>query len=150
MPTGVLSYAIGGAETPVERIEVPVEEEVYEGTEAPVEYEVAARLEPVQSTSFTVNASPETSTTSYTAYPNDFTTTIWGGDTNLGTISNPAYTTYTIQGPEINYSPFVRASDLEKFFKRIYKVISDHTTINVTEEEFLKLIQEDDKDGTDD
>lgn len=148
MPTGVLSYAIGGAETPIEEIEVP--EEVYEGTEAPVENEVAARLEPVQATSFTVNASPETSATTYTAYPNDFTTTIWGGDTNFSTISNPAYTTYTIHGPEINYSPFVRACDLEKFFKRIYKVISDHTTINVTEEEFLKLIQEDDKDGTDD
>lgn len=147
MPTGVLSYASG--------LEMPVEEEVYyEAVEEPQENEVVARLEPVQSTSFTVNASPETATTSYAAYPNDFTTdfttTLWGGDTNLGTIPNPAYTTYTIQAPQIDYSPFVRASDLEKFFKRIYKVISDHTTINVTEEEFLKLIQEDDKDGTDD
>lgn len=142
MPTGVLSYASG--------IEMPVEEEVYyEAAEEPQENEVAARLEPVQSTSFTVNASPETATTSYTAYPNDLTTTIWAGDTNLGTITNPTYT-YTIQGSEIHYSPFVRQSDLEKFFKRIYKVISDHTTINVTEEEFLKLIQEDDKDGTND
>ena len=142
MPTGVLSYAIGGAETPVERIEVPVNEEVYvDATEAPVEDQVIARVEPVQSASITTSAS----------YPNDFaTTTIWGGDTNLGTIPNPAYTTYTIHAPQIDYSPFVRTSDLEKFFKRIYMVISDHTTINVTEEEFLKLIQEDDKDGTDD
>lgn len=133
MPTGELSTAIGG-------IEMPVEEEVYyEAVEEPQENEVAARFEPVQSASLTTSAS----------YPNDFTTTIWGGDTNFGTISNPTYT-YTIHSPQIDYSPFVRQSDLEKFFKRIYKVISDHTTINVTEEEFLELIQEDDKDGTDD
>ena len=162
MPTGELSYSIGGWELPTLTTADLTESE---SVEAPEEDQVVEYAEPVQSNTYTAHATADTATTvssvtidpgsitlgntTYTHYPNSYTT-IWAGDTNVGSIPNQSAYTYTIQAPQLDYSPFVQQSELEKFFKRLYKLISDHTTIDVTEEEFLNLLKEDDKDGADD
>lgn len=164
MPTGI------GAFAPRQTFEL-----VYTDDDNPVaeipdpDYETAA-----DNTILDANAVQAQETTTYAATGVTIdagSITIGRGDTATYTIHSPYTTTTTIgdpyvysgtgaydrwtvtSDPNVTYSyplfsdrNYVTLRDLENFFKRIYKVISDHTTINVSEEEFLKLIQEEDKD----
>lgn len=47
-------------------------------------------------------------------------------------------TTYT----PLNVPRMVTMNDMENWFKKIYKIISEHTHIDISEEEFLNILAE--------
>ena len=68
--------------------------------------------------------------------------------TNPETITVPRYRTYTTDRITIDETPwtvpkFVTQDDLEKVIHKIYQIIEDHTTLNITEEEFMKIVKDD-------
>jgi len=80
-------------------------------------------------------------TTNVTNQNNDYTTTNywtplpeidWTLNANTGTLAHNADTTE-------NHVTF---EDLDKFFHRVYKIIEEHTKIDINEDEFIKLLNE--------
>ena len=69
----------------------------------------------------------------YDAVPLNFTTD--------GTVPR---TYATANGFDFNvaYDPTVKQSDLNEFAKKIYKIITAHTHLDITEDEFMKIIKE--------
>lgn len=70
-------------------------------------------------------------------------------ETNATTITfDPLHRTYTTDRITIDERPwtmtkFITEDDLEKVIHKIYQIIEDHTTLDITEEEFMKLIKDD-------
>ena len=52
------------------------------------------------------------------------------------------YETRISTSPEC-YSRTVTMNDLDKIISKIYKIIEEHTPINITEEEFMKIVKDD-------
>lgn len=91
-----------------------------------------------------------------TALPIHGTTTTYdtGGivyDTMVAprTITDPLYRTYTttdhitIDATPWTIPKFVTEEDLEKAVKKIYNIITDHTTLDISEEEFMSMLKDD-------
>ena len=58
------------------------------------------------------------------------------------------YRTYTTDHITIDDRPwriqkFITEDDLEKVIHKIYQIIEDHTTLDITEEEFMKIVKDD-------
>lgn len=68
-------------------------------------------------------------------------------DTNIHNATEPLrfYTTNNITADAwtINTTRFATTEDLEHFSQKIYKIIEEHTPLDITEEEFMKLIKDD-------
>lgn len=90
-----------------------------------------------------------------TAFPRHGTTTTYntGGivpDTMVDprTITDPHHHVYTTDHITINATPwtipkFVTEEDLQKVVKKIYNIITDHTTLDISEEEFMSMLKDD-------
>ena len=50
--------------------------------------------------------------------------------------------TGTITGTINTEQDYVTSEDLDKFIRRMYKIIEEHTKIDITEDEFIKLLNE--------
>lgn len=50
--------------------------------------------------------------------------------------------TGTITGNINTEKDYVTSEDLDKFIRRMYKIIEEHTKIDITEEEFIELLNE--------
>ena len=59
----------------------------------------------------------------------------------LNTFDQP--TNFTFAAPQFTMPTFITKEDLDKFAKRIYQIITEHTKIDISEEEYLKLLKED-------
>ena len=90
-----------------------------------------------------------------TTFPIHGTTTTYdtGGivhDTMTAPITDPLFRGYTTNHITIDETPwtlpkFVTQDDLEKVIHKIHEIIKDHTTLDITEDEFMRII----KDGDD-
>ena len=70
------------------------------------------------------------------------------------TITDPLYRAYTTDHITIDETPLtttnwtipklVTQDDLEKVIHKIYQIIEDHTTLDIPEEEFMRLIKDED------
>ena len=70
------------------------------------------------------------------------TGTYTGIDAITGTITQPL-PTYDYIADMVNTDyKLVTQSDINDLIKRIYDVIADHTTIDISEEEFMKLVKD--------
>ena len=90
-----------------------------------------------------------------TAFPRNGTTTTYneGGiiyDTMVdpGRITDPHYRAYTTNHITIDETPwtipkFITEEDLQKVVKKIYNIITDHTALDISEEEFMNIIKDD-------
>lgn len=63
-------------------------------------------------------------------------------------ITDPLYHTYTTDHITIDAIPwtiptFVTEEDLQKVVKKIYNIITDHTTLDISEEEFMSMLKDD-------
>ena len=52
------------------------------------------------------------------------------------------YETRVSTSPEC-YSRIATMDDLDKIISKIYKIIEEHTPIDITEEEFMKIVKDD-------
>ena len=60
------------------------------------------------------------------------------------TTINTNYANWNPQ-PTINWiDRYITESDLDKFARKIYKIIQENTKIDISEDEFISLLQEDD------
>ena len=65
------------------------------------------------------------------------------------TVAEPVFRAYTTDHITINETPwtipkFVTTDDFEHFSRKIYKIIEEHTFIDISEEEFMRLIKDED------
>ena len=86
-----------------------------------------------------------------TAFPRHGTTTTYNtGGIIHDTMVDPGtmYRTYTTDHITIDETPwtipkFITEEDLQKVVKKIYNIITDHTTLDISEEEFINIIKDD-------
>ena len=50
---------------------------------------------------------------------------------------------FTIDAPTFNIPKYVTTDDFEHFSQKIYKIIEERTSIDISEEEFMRLIKDD-------
>lgn len=87
----------------------------------------------------------------YTAAAPEITVTTAAADTNIDhyTFTAPAY---TVNYPDLNVGnawtgtytqqAFITQEDLEKAFRKFYQIMADHVVIDISEDEFVKLLNE--------
>ena len=90
----------------------------------------------------------------YTAAAPEITVTTTAADTNINhyTFTTPAYTVNTINYPDLNVGnawtgtymqqAFVTLEDLEKALRKFYQIMTDHVVLDISEDEFVKLLNE--------
>ena len=86
---------------------------------------------------------PTNTTTAATTWNNDY---VVHNTEPYTTTIDPDYINFATNRFNVNFTPHIETLDekFEHFSRKIYKIIEEHCNIDISEEEFIRLIKDDD------